>query len=329
MRALKIIRLLGLASLLIASSSLAGPVSFDASLSKEKRLEAGAPCADGSCYNLDRDSGLSGLEAQVHKINIFDKNGKDPLVRISKESNGQEFAPIGRIRTSSEVLFKDGSSGHALSTGFLVGPCLIWTNYHAVFGESKSPNKTDFPVQFTANRTVTAKPIAWGPANVRYSVANDWAILKLEGKECLGNEVGWLSMLEEPIQTLKDKSLLTAGYPIRKLDPKNPNILWGQQKCNLRESATNDIFVNTLFNDCALSSGQSGSPILVRNNSGKLRFIGMQAIDNKGQDAIMRSYDMGHANVGLDLFMGFTDERLALIEGDIKSNKSNGRMASR
>ncbi len=319
MRASQISSYLSLTMFLTSFTANAGTIGFDHSL-KQNQFEAGAPCTGGSCYNFDADGGLSGPEAQVHKINTFSKNGKDPLAAIDKIGATIDFAAIGKIIAPDGT---DGKNNLFQSTGFLISPCLVMTNYHAVFGKSKSPNKTDFNVSFTANRTVTARPISWGDPTGG-SVGGDWAVLELENKDCLGLEVGWLKLLKgQSMFDLKDRTLKTAGYPLKKNDDRNPGQLWGQMDCNYQNGPGGRDFVDTLFNDCALNGGQSGSPLMVRTDDGQFRVVGMQALDLKPQSKVLKTYDTDHANVAVSLILPFVDERLALIKSDLERNKAN------
>jgi hypothetical protein len=334
MRAFQILKNITFASLLIASVSNAGPVGYDPIL-KEKKLEAGAPCADGSCYHFDRDGGLAGVEAQVHKINTFSSNGSDPLVKVTKQNKLKEFDAIGKIKAAQPVPWPDGRGGVYLakgvqSTAFLISPCLVMTNYHSVFGVSTAPNKTDFSVTFTANRTVIGKPVFWRRQNGTTGIGKDLVIVQLEDKDCLGSEVGFIKMLEEPLSDLKDRSLLTAGYPAKKEKSSNPNQLWAHFNCQLQQGLPGPLYKDTIFNDCATSAGQSGSPLLVRNNSGDIRFIGAQAAELGSQDRTFRKFDSRNGNVAVDLISALSLEELDLVSADVNNHKGKtSKMASK
>lgn len=260
----------------------------------------------------------------VYKTNKFNKSGQDPLVKISKLSNGGEFAPIGKIVVRQYIPWGHGADdtqdGKGLEgTGFLVSPCLILTNYHVVFGKSKTPNETDFSVTFTANREVVARPIAWGSWHQSKLVSKDVALLKLEGKDCLGLEVGFLRQ-EWDFLSLKIQNLLTAGYPGSDNPQNDRQQLWGQLRCEYKNPSSEERYLKTIFNDCALLDGMSGSPLLVRNNEGKLKFIGIQSTDLTNQAAVIRRYEIKYANIAVDA--GFLDDKiLDLIDADIARHK--------
>lgn len=268
------------------------------------------------------------LIASVSYANTFSVDGKDPLVQISKLGPGKDFRPIGKIVALNPLLVKMPSGKlekrlDVAATGFLLSPCYVVTNYHAVFGKSKSPNAKDFSVSFTANRTVIAKPIVWGGKNKSKMFREDWALLKLEDKDCLGLEIGWLEPLETSFFELKDQSMITAGYATDRAVTDPSESIWVHSGCNRFQSPQGSEFPMTIFNNCALNAGQSGSPLMVRNDFGQLRYVGMQAADLGDRYGILLNYESRYGNVGLDL-RGILDDRANdIVEADIKRKKRN------
>ncbi len=261
------------------------------------------------------------FETRIHKVNTFSKTGKDPLVRVTKLTGIKELSAIGMIKNLQPVPWPNGKGGFSpevlQSTGFLISPCLVMTVYHSVFGFSKSPNQTDFSIEFTANRTVIGKPITWRKRPNFDHIGSDWVIVKLDEKGCLGAEVGFLKMLDEAFSKLKNPSLITAGFPGIKENESGKVQLWAHLTCSAYESLHGENYVDTIFNDCATSSGQSGSPLLVRNNDGEIRYVGMQATELGTRDKTYRKFNFENANVGVDLVTALTLTELDLIEADV------------
>lgn len=335
MRASQTIQFIGLAGLLIASVSNAGPVGYDPSLSKEKRLEASAPCTDGSCYHFDQDSGLSGVEAQVHKINIFDKNGKDPRVHQSYEGEGKKFASIGRVRVNQAVPWMNDSGklemvSDVVGSGFMISPCLFLTNYHVVFGKSRSPNSSDFSVTFSSIKSATGKPIAWGPKDKTGEMKDDWAIVQLDPKNCIGVETGWMVPSDLSPSELKQKSLTIAGLPVDKSTADLRDPLYVSKGVKIKSEGSGRL-KGTYLVDGAGRPGTSGGPLYYEDENGIPTFAGVYAGSVKHSDKILKSYDARFANVAIDaLGILGNGENFGLIMADVRRNGNpRNRIASR
>lgn len=252
--------------------------------------------------------------------NVFDKNGKDPLVKQSQTGVNKAFAAIGRVVTNQPIPWNKNPTGVAQnfeSTGFLVSPCLIMTSYHSVFGNSRNPNAKDFSVTFHANRSVKATPIAWGPRESSGLPADDWTLLSVEANNCLGKEVGWLQFPKVSIHDLPAKKLMTAGYPGRKTDDKNPDQLWIHRGCSAYPSGNIPQAAGTILNDCALSPGQSGSPIFYEGEGGQLFYFGIQTGSFNPTSKILTQYDSKYANIAVNL-TSIDDSALMAIGADLR-----------
>ncbi len=260
----------------------------------------------------------------VIKTNNFDKDGKDPLTKIEPDGRKNSFGTIGRILPRQEIPWKLPNeqmikTKDMESTGFLISPCLIMANYHSVFGTSKSPNTKDFSVTFIANREAIAHPVVWGDYDVQKEISNDWVLLKLEKNNCLGLEVGWLTYAPLDRDKYTSTEFLTAGFAGRKVQALNPNQLWGDLDCRIYALGTG-LHRDTLFNDCALNAGQSGSPILFRAPNGDLQFVGMQSSDFEKTTKFLRKYSVKHANVAVDMLPVLAFGVVQLIRKDLIEN---------
>lgn len=334
MRASQLTQSLALAGLLIASVAHAGPMGFDPSL-KESKLEAGAPCADGSCYNFDKDGGLSGVEAQVHKINIFSPNGKDPRFHQSLTGAGKKYASVGRVVPNQPILWPDDKGKVVPTTdiagsGFMISPCLFFTNYHVVFGKSTQPNSRDFSVTFNSTGKAVGRPIAWGPKAQTGLPGDDWAIVELEADKCLGLETGWMIPGMLSPNDLKKKDFTIAGYPADKNEGTASANLYVSKKAKAHSFGANG-FAGTFLLDGAGTGGTSGGPVFYEDENGTPNYIGIFSANVKNNARVLRKYDQSYANVAIDAvaILGKGDN-LSLLTADIRKHGSPvNRMASR
>ena len=333
MRASQIFSYLSFATLLTSLSASAGAIGFDPSL-KRNQLEAGSPCADGSCYNFDKDGGLSGLEAQVHKINIFDKNGKDPRVRQTYEGSGKKYASIGRVEVNQEVPWdRDGKrimTSSLVGSGFMISPCLFLTNYHTVFGESKSPNSTDFSVTFKSTKQAIGKPLVWGPNDKTDRPADDWAIVQFESNKCIGLETGWMIPSDLSVEELRKKKLRIAGLPTDKSSDGSPDPLFMSNDVRIQKLGSKSL-TGTYLIDGAGRPGTSGGPLFYDDENGVPSFVGVYSGSVTHSEKILKKYDDKFANVAIDaLALLGRGENYDLILADLRRNGSpRNRVASR
>lgn len=177
------------------------------------------------------------------------------------------FAPVGVIEFSLP-------EGRSTGTAFLVGECIVMTNFHVVFGpwyltQLRPPSNTNIGT-FTLTQVTLpngghpstgAIPVIWGdytgPARQILQPANDWVVLALE--ECLGSRHGYLLPYDATLNDdIPDRGGFTAvGYSSgRQMVDSN---------CSIRLSGTG--IGATMLNDCVALSGDSGAPIVRRGTN--------------------------------------------------------------
>ena len=110
------------------------------------------------------------------------------------------FAPVGIIEFNLP-------EGRSQGTAFLVGECIVMTNFHVVFGPwyltALRPPSIAYSGTFTLTQvslasgehpTTRAIPVIWGdymgPSRQFRSPGSDWVVLALE--DCLGARLGYL-----------------------------------------------------------------------------------------------------------------------------------------
>jgi hypothetical protein len=167
--------------------------------------------------------------------NVFAQEGQDPRVEQGRADFGRLYMPIGSITTAEAVptTFKGARRLRTRGTGFLVSPCYVLTNYHAVFGLDPQAAKRPHRVSFTVGdgplqRTVQGSPAFWGAFND--NVEHDWALVKLD--ECVGGEAefGWMELRAQPAASMRGLQVALAGFP----SDRPRDRLWLQPSCQVR-----------------------------------------------------------------------------------------------
>jgi hypothetical protein len=184
---------------------------------------------------------------------------------LRKASN---FSPVGAIEFSLP-------EGRSTGTAFLVGECIVMTNFHVVFGpwyltELRPPSNanrgtftlTQVTLPNGGHPSTGAIPVIWGdytgPARQFLQPANDWVVLALE--ECLGSRYGFLLPYEATLNNdIPDRGGFTAfGYSAgRQMVDSN---------CSIRLGGGSGSGA-TMLNDCAALPGDSGAPIVRRGTN--------------------------------------------------------------
>ena len=186
--------------------------------------------------------------------------------------------------------------GKTQATAFLVSPCFIMTNYHAVFG-SQNTSVADLDLERyratfkVSGRETHAVVVVAGERQLGRD--RDYAFLKLDS--CLGADsaIGWLRLGSLPPDGDGPK-VSVAGYP----GDKDGNVLWIHENCHLDERRNLSFLRLT---NCANSRGASGSPIVSRED-GTIKVVGVISAEVNRTDRILPIYDEYRANVAVDVF---------------------------
>jgi hypothetical protein len=178
------------------------------------------------------------------------------------------FSPVG-------VIEFDLPEGRSRGTAFLVGECIVMTNFHVAFGPwyltalrpPSNANRGTFTLTQVnlpsgGHPSTTAIPVVWGdytgPARQFVQPVNDWVVLALE--ECLGTRHGYLLPYDATLNgDIPDRGGFTAvGYSAgRQMVDSN---------CSIRLGGGSGAGA-TMLNDCVALSGDSGAPIVRRGTN--------------------------------------------------------------
>lgn len=237
---------------------------------------------------------LCWMQGAAARTNLFSPDGVDPRMPVqSLEGPARIFAPVLKVKTIGPVPQPDGRVVRTRGTGFMVSPCLLVTNFHAVFGEPQEPIVSIGPrVEVslnTATGTVSTEgdPIAWG--GVASGGADDWALIRL--KDCLGarEDVGWFDLDQGPEPGVMGYSLDTAGYPADR-----GGALSAQAGCRIHTITKR----HTALNDCANRPGASGSPLFYYSG-GIPSVVAIQRGQRNKADEVFPAYSSERANTAV------------------------------
>lgn len=266
----------------------------------------------GNAKTGERCKERSGLVGLIQKVNIFSQDGQDPRVIQSRTGNDKAFAPIGVIEPTKPVpsLNSVDSRGNPTlvktsATAFLVSPCHILTNFHAVFGKTDHGSPDAKATFFMANgkegtyKNVLATPVVWGnpytkkvDGSFAMEAGKDWALLKLA--TCEGKQIGWMETLATTREELINKTVSMAGFP----GDKSVDSLWTHADCKIRQVRVAQD-PNILYHSCSSASGSSGSPVF-EMDSNYPRVLALFAGDNNHTGEVSR-YSPEHANYAIDM----------------------------
>lgn len=257
--------------------------------------------------------------AQPALANVFALEGHDPRVMQPRSGPDRRYAPIGIVTTNAAVpASEDGAKMvRTRGTGFLVSPCYVLTNYHAVFGlDFDGPDEgrdysTTFSVgadpDFAFRWTVRGTPVRWGAFNRRKE--HDWALVKLDG--CVGGQpdIGWLDVSPEPATTMQGMTVALAGYPA----DKSADSLWAQSECRIEGLQPGTAKV---LHGCSVRSGASGAP-LIELGRGQPVVVAIQCGELNAKSDPIGQYDPRYANTAVTIAEVFQDlEVVAALEAD-------------
>lgn len=239
------------------------------------------------------------------RANVFSPDGSDP--RHVQARLHQPFNAIGVVDTDEAVPI-EVETGHWIhqrmeATAFLVSPCYVVTNFHAVFGDepnSVSAHKhygVTFRVGAGANgRGFTTEqhghPVYWGDMAGEHESA-DWAVVKLD--RCMGAEsrLSWLNLGGTSNIATGQAPVSVAGFP----EGKDEDDLWRADGCHLTVRPRE---TGLWSSDCAASPGSSGSPVFVMEN-GAPRVVGLMEGAEQDRPDIQRRYVPELANLVVDI----------------------------
>lgn len=224
---------------------------------------------------------------------------KQPLT-----GEGKKYASVGRVIAKQAVPWPDKSgklvpTENLAGSGFMISPCLFFTNHHAVFGKSKEPNTRDFSVTFISTKKAVGRPIAWGPIAQTGLPGDDWALVELESNNCLGLETGWMVPGFFNVNDLKKKEFKIAGYPSDMNEDTSTTNLYISKKVQAH-SIGSGIYADTIFMDGAGSGGTSGGPVFYEDGDGTPNYVGIYVAAVKNSGRILRRYEIAYANIAID-----------------------------
>lgn len=251
--------------------------------------------------------------------NVFALEGRDPRAPQPRSGADQLYAPIGVVTTVNAVSASDDGTRQIRTrgTGFLVSPCYVLTNYHAVFGlDYDGPDAgRDYSVTFSVGVDpdfafrwqVRGAPVRWGAFNQRKE--HDWALVRLEG--CVGGQqdIGWLETTPEPAKTMPGLSVVLAGYP----SDKSADSLWAQPPCRIEGQQPG---TDKVLHGCAVHSGASGAP-LIETGRGAPMVVAIQCGELNATAGPIATYDPRYANTAVTIAEVFADaEVVGLLDAD-------------
>ena len=130
-RAKFLVQLIAIAGGLELSSGSLVPPAFS---EPSARMLATAICAGGSCVARN-DLEIGQAPALLHLVTNFGEDKRGPQTRTGI---GKVFEPIGGLSSAQPLNVGGGIMREDVAaTAFLVSPCYVVTNYHAVFGYDK------------------------------------------------------------------------------------------------------------------------------------------------------------------------------------------------
>lgn len=252
--------------------------------------------------------------------NIFAlDSGQDPRIAQPRTGDDRLYAPIGLITTDAPVVASEDGKRviRTRGTAFLVSPCYVLSNYHAVFGlDFDGPDEgrdysTTFSVgadpDFTFRWKIRATPVRWGEFNKKKE--HDWALLKLDG--CVGGQpdIGWLETAAETAPAMKGLSVAFAGFP----SDKALTSLWVQPDCRIEGQQPGTA---KILHACSVRTGASGSPLIELRN-GVAAAVAIQCGELNSTPDPLKSYDPRYANTAITMAEVLADPEVrAALEAD-------------
>lgn len=265
--------------------------------------------------------------APAARANIFSPDGADP--RHIQARVDQPFDAIGVVDTDEAVPLQGDDDRFVYermeATAFLVSPCYVLTNFHAVFGDdaARVDRRHRYGVTFKVgardnDRGFAAKahgvPVFWGDMAHDREEA-DWAVVKLD--HCLGADrrIGWLDLSPRPITLVSSQLVSVAGFPAS----MDENHLWRADGCHLSARQGEPSLWSS---DCAASPGASGSPVFLIEN-GAPKVVGLMEGAEEDRPDVLRQYDPQLANLVVDIAAVAGNPRvMAALEADRRAARA-------
>lgn len=332
--------------------SLPSATSYEPSSS----LEASAGCLDCIDQTMREQKSFSNI-SQLKLAQVFDtsdtcaKHGKckDPRVSFPQDGKqGRIFAPIGRITPNQDI--KDpstrewirGAKGSVFGTAFLVSPCHIMTNYHAIYGidpgvgpeysatfyVGKDPKNGGRPFEIQALPVIGDNPFEDVADRLEHKHQRDWVLL--ETKPCVGSrpEIGWMELdsgaPHDPDEPFVPFKASIAGF-FGDLGHEN---FKGQHNCDVVGFS----YRSGWLHGCASTPGSSGSP-LFRMVDGIPKVFGMATagkdIDMYGEPSHVTHFKPINSNSAVNLreIKNKIDPYIQPVMVTVKSKELNRKTA--
>ncbi|MBS0409782.1 MAG: trypsin-like peptidase domain-containing protein [Proteobacteria bacterium] len=265
------------------------------------------------------------LPPPAARANVFSPDGADP--RHVQARVDQPFDAIGVVDTDDAVPLQ-GDDDHLTyermeATAFLVSPCYVLTNFHAVFGDdaARVDRRKRYGVTFKVGarnngRGFAARahgvPLFWGDMARNHEQA-DWAVVRLD--HCLGADrrIGWLDLSPRPITAFSSQLVSVAGFPAG----MDENHLWRADGCHLLARQGEPSLWSS---DCAASPGASGSPVFLMEN-GAPKVVGLMEGAEEDRPDILRQFDPQLANLVVDIAAVVGDAKvMAALDADRRAD---------
>lgn len=238
---------------------------------------------------------LASIWTPLSSANIFYRDTRESIDPSEKRT---ELRAVGTL----ERMQSDGRG-----TAFLVSPCLILTNRHVAFSDFDHPDINEKSLfRLATGEAALAQPVMYGKTewHPEFENAKDWALLKLDS--CLGSDVGWFDLkpLELNQMIFSKIELEIVGYP----SDRSPHQITLHSGCFIKDPGWR--------HDCATKSGNSGSPIFIKNvSSERPQVVALAVSSIGGFSEIVRYYDV-HISNGAVPVSGFIDKIIGFINQD-------------
>lgn len=214
---------------------------------------------------------MPGVSPQValQRINRFADN---PDWKVDRRD--PQYSPIGMVQRVRELDSDPSSAGRA--TAFYIGPCLVVTNYHVVYGNTLKPSRdVNYDLKISIGVTLAGEFSDYSIIKVSDhgdmddNGQYDWAILS--DSKCLGRKYGWYPLASTRTRALIEgkTQVFIVGYatdrPVDELYASRGRVV-----------GVHEYSGNVLFS-ASEAPGDSGGPVFLFEGA-RLKVVGL----NKG-----------------------------------------------